>query len=128
LAGDLQVWLAEEGGDSDRLDAMESRLRNELLDLDVVRVAPLTREAPPTGAKAVDAVAAGALLVTLSQSADSLLSVISTIRQWLGREKAAHRSVRLEIAGQSLEISDATQDDQDRLIQLFVDRVATAAN
>jgi hypothetical protein len=38
LAADLQVWLAEEGGDSYRLDAMAAGLRNELLDLDVVRV------------------------------------------------------------------------------------------
>jgi hypothetical protein len=56
-----------------------------------------------------------------------LTAVISAIRTWLARYGGGRRSVRLEIGGDALELSDATAADQERLIRLFIDRHATEA-
>lgn len=94
----------------------------ELLQLDVADVtAPLAGEAPP-GARGVEMAAVGALLVAIGPSAEGLASVVSAVRDWLRRGAGALRSVRLELGGDALELSQTTAADQDRLIGLFVRR------
>jgi len=68
--------------------------------------------------------AVGGLLVGLGGSADGLRSVISAVRAWLARGGGTRRTVRLEIGGDALELSEATVADQDRLIGLFISRHA----
>jgi hypothetical protein len=70
--------------------------------------------------------AVGGLLITLFQSAESLRVVVSAIRGWLGRGGGTHRTVRLELDGDVLELSGATARDQDRLIDVFIARHAQA--
>jgi hypothetical protein len=67
----------------------------------------------------------GALLIALGQSAQGLQSVVSAIRDWLRRGDGTQRTVRLELGGDALELSQASAADQERLIQLFVRRHAT---
>ena len=124
MGAELGLELAEDGADAERLAELAGFLRQELLALDVEDVtAPRVGEAPP-GARAFDVVAVGGLLVTLGRSAGGLLAVVSAIRKWLGRGAGAPRTVRLEIAGDVLELSGATAADQQRLIELFVARHA----
>jgi len=123
--GTLQVHLGEEGADVERLNLLASFLRRELLELDVADVTALSAGKPPAGARAFDVAAAGGLLVTLSQSAQMLRIVISTIRTWLTRGEAAARRVRLEIDGDVLELSEVTAADQERLIALFASKHST---
>ena len=66
--------------------------------------------------------AVGALLVAIGPSAEGLASVVSAVRDWLRRGAGALRSVRLELGGDALELSQTTAADQDRLIGLFVRR------
>jgi len=63
--------------------------------------------------------------VGLGSSADGLRGVISAISGWLSRGWGAHRSVKLEIDGDVLELNEASAADQDRLIGLFIARHAT---
>jgi hypothetical protein len=121
MAAELRVQLSEEGVDEETLASLTTHLRNELLQLDVDDVRALRVGPLPVGARSFDAVAVGTLLVTLEQSTEALRSVISAIRRWLAREQAT-RTIRLEIDGATLELSEATADDQERLVQLFVDR------
>ena len=122
---ELHLQISEEGADAERLAALTGYLRAELLQLDVENVtAPQAGEAPP-GARGVDVAAVGALLVALGQSADGLRSVVSAIRAWLRRGEGTCRTVRLELAGDALELSQASAADQERLIGLFVSRHAT---
>jgi hypothetical protein len=67
----------------------------------------------------------GALLIALGQSAEGLRSVVSAIRDWLRRGDGTQRTVRLELGGDALELSQASAADQERLIELFVRRHAT---
>jgi hypothetical protein len=120
----LLLQLVEEGADDERLDALTGFLRQELLQLNVDDVSVLPVGEPPPGARGWDAAAIGGLLVTVGSAAHGLGDVISATRAWLMRGDRSHRAVRLEMDGDTLELSDATATDQERLIGLFIDRHA----
>jgi hypothetical protein len=120
----LRLQLSEQGADAERLAVLAGYLRAELLRLDVVDVRALPAGEVPAGARAFGADTVGALLVALGQSAEGLQSVVSVIRDWLRRGKGTGRSVRLELGGDALELSQASAADQERLIELFIRRHA----
>jgi hypothetical protein len=124
MGSELRVHLAEEGADPERLDELTRFLRDELLQLDVDDVTALRVGEPPPGARVFDVLAVGGLLVSLSRSAEGMRQIVSTIRKWLARGEGARRTVRLEIDGDALELSEASAADQERLIGLFVSRHA----
>jgi hypothetical protein len=124
MAGELRVQLAEDGADAERLDALTGYLRRELLQLDVEDVRALPGGEPPPGARVFDVIAVGGLLVTLSSSAEGLRAVVSAVRKWLTHGEGTRRTVRMEIDGDVLELSEATAADQGRLIEVFVSRHA----
>jgi hypothetical protein len=123
--GELRLQLSEDGADAERLAALTGYLRAELLQLDVEDVTALPAGAPPPGARAFSADTVGALLIAVGQSAEGLRSVVSAIRDWLRRGDGTQRTVRLELGGDALELSQASAADQERLIELFVRRHAT---
>ncbi len=126
LIGDaLRVELSEDGADAERLNTLTRFLRQELLQLDVEDVTTLRTGKPPPGARAFDVMTVGGLLVSLGHSAEGLRAVVSAIRQWLARGPGVRRTVRMELDGDVLELSEATETDQDRLIALFVGRNTT---
>jgi hypothetical protein len=51
--------------------------------------------------------------------------VVSAISAWLRRGEGTRRTVRLELDGDALELSQASAADQERLIELFVSRHTT---
>jgi len=127
VGGELRLQLSENGADADRLYALAGFLRQELLELEVDDVTRLRGSGePPPGARGLDAAAVGGLLVTLGQSAGGLRAVVLAIRRWLARGEGTRRTVRLEIGGDVLELSEATAADQHRLVDLFVGRHAAA--
>ncbi len=125
MGGELRIQLAEDGADAERLDALTGFLRDELLQLEVEDVTALRAGEPPPGARVFDVIAVGGLLVSLGGSASGLGAVVSEIRKWLARGDGTRRTVRLEIGGDVLELSEATKADQDRLVDLFIDRHVT---
>lgn len=124
MDSEIRVQVSEEGADAERLDSVTGYLRRDLAQLDVDDVTALPAGPPPAGARAIDAVAVGGLLVALGNSADGLRSVVDTVRDWLRRGDGARRSVRLELGGDALELADASAADQERLIGLFISRHA----
>ena len=122
MVHELSVRLAEDGADPERLASLTGFLRQELLQLDVEDVTALRAGDPPPGARAFDVAAVGALLVSLGSAAEGLGAVVSAVRRWLSRGDGVRRTVRLEIGGDVLELSEATAVDQDRLIDVFIRR------
>ena len=116
----VRLTLVEEGADAERLDQVTGFLRRELLDLDVDAVTPLPSGAAPPGARGFDVATVGGLLVTVGQSTQALQTILTTVRAWLGRGGAVRRSVRVEIGGDVLELADASTEDQDKLVDLFL--------
>ncbi|OKJ91860.1 hypothetical protein [Amycolatopsis sp. CB00013] len=118
----VRVQLGEEGADAERVERLAGYLRGELIDRGVSDVKALPAGEAPPGSRGFDVATAGGLLVTLGKSADGLRSVVTAVREWLSRGGRVKRTVRLEIDGDVLELSEATLTDQDKLVDLFVSR------
>jgi hypothetical protein len=122
----VRVQVDETGADPERLDVVARLLRDELVQLDVEDVSTVRAGPAPEGSRALDVVTVGGLLVSLG-TPDVLRSVVATVRAWLTRSPVGGRSVKIEVGGDVLELSDASREDQDRLVAMFLDRHADPA-
>jgi Effector Associated Constant Component 1 len=124
--GELSVELqAVSDTDAEELTQLVRRLSAELLDLDVDAVLQPEHGESAEKSKGVAWGAAGELVVRLVTSPEVLLSLISGVRSWLGRNRV--RSVKLTLDGDELEVTGVSSAEQDRLIDLWVARHATDA-
>jgi hypothetical protein len=124
MNGEVRLQLSEDGADAERLDALTGYLREELLQLEVEDVERAQAGDVPPGARAMDAVALGGLVVSLGRTAAGLKEVVSAVRRWLSRGDGVRRTVKIEIDGDTLELSEVSAAEQDRLVDLFVRRHA----
>jgi hypothetical protein len=124
VESELRLRIIEDGADAERMTTLTRYLRGELAQLDVPEVGYERDGEVPEGARAIELEAVAGLLVTLGGSVESLRSVIHIVRGWVTRGEGAARTVRLELGGDVLQISNASAADQDKLIELFVDRHA----
>lgn len=123
MGGELRVRISEDDADNERLAELARYLRSELLELDVEDVSTLPGGSePPPGSRAFGVAEISGLLVMLGQSADGLRSVVAAVTAWAGRGQGTRRTVRLELDGDALELSQASATEQERLISLFVSR------
>jgi hypothetical protein len=109
--------------DDEELERLAGQLRRELLDLDIDDVVRLTEGEAPTGSKGFDMAAVGTLLVRIAATPAALSAVVSVVRSWLGRQGG--RSVKIAIAGDMIELTGLSSDDQHRLIEGWIDSHAT---
>jgi hypothetical protein len=120
--GELRLLLEEDGADAERVGVLTGHLRRELAQLDVERVSPLPAGEAPPGTRGLDAATIGGLLVSLGPAASGLAAVVTAIRGWLARTPGPARTVRVELGGDVLELSQASAQEQDRLVELFLSR------
>jgi hypothetical protein len=111
--------------DEDGLDQLVRKLRAELLDLDIpldaVELATEAAELPD--AKGVGGLTTlGVLLVRFITRADVLAGVVGAVREWLERGRPG--TVKMTLAGDTVEISGHLSPDQSRLIDLWIARHA----
>ncbi|NIK58064.1 hypothetical protein [Kribbella shirazensis] len=125
MAEDVQVEVVEAGADDGRLEVLALLLRQELLMLDVNAVEPYQEGVAPEGSKGGLAAVAGLLGVSLAPGLQALGSVIVVIREWL-RRSSSGRTVKITIDGDVLELSGATGEVQQQLVDAFVRRHAGA--
>jgi hypothetical protein len=116
------VQLTEDGADPERIETLTRYLNNELLQLPVADVRRTPAGAAPAGSRGFDAPAVGQLLVTLGESAVGLRELIAAVRSWLGRAGGTQRSIRLQLDGDVLELSQASLGEQNKLVDLFVSK------
>lgn len=106
--------------DDEALAETVEQFREELLALNVEHVdAPVGGDAP-VGARGAELVALGILIVSLMQSPGVLTSLVSTVQSWVSRNNS--RSVKLELDGDTLEVTGVSSEEQRKLIQLWIDR------
>ena len=110
-------------GDADREEAerLATRLRAEIRGLDIDTLHALSDGAPPEGAKAVDPVTVGAVVLAVSAPGGVLATLVGTLRDWLGRQSGKHR-VSVTINGDTVELERASADERRELIDAFVRR------
>jgi hypothetical protein len=99
--------------DPEEAAALTYRLRTELLDLDVESVEPATESDLPEGTKGVGLV--GAVAVRLGKVA--LKSLVTKVRDWASRN---NRAVEITIDGDTLKLTGATPEQQDRLLTVWL--------
>jgi hypothetical protein len=104
--------------DAQELAHLTHQLRRTLLELDVEDVRPIREDDIPPGAKAVDAAAAGALVVTLAPVA--MQGVIGVVQAWLAGRPAA--AIKVTIGRDSLELTNATAEQVEQLTSAFLSR------
>lgn len=114
----IQVTL---GADADAEEVADAtlQLRRELLDLDVEAVELPAAGEPPPGTRAVELAALGALVVTVAQS-PLLGPVVAAVRSWLAG--APQRSIKLELDGDTLELTGLSSKEQQRLVDEWLRR------
>ena len=109
----------EAGSDDDEEELLKltSRLRDELLDVDVADVAPVTEENAPEQAKGL-ATLAGWLVVQFG-SITGLRSVLGVIRDWAAR---TNRQVEITVDGEVLKASGISAAQQEKIIDVWLAR------
>lgn len=116
----LGVELTLDEADAAELDALTSRLRHELLQLDVVAVDRVYEGEPPPGARAVEVAALGTLIVKLVSTPTLLQGVLNAIQSWLRTQRRG--SVRVVDGDRSILIDRASQAQTQQLIDDFIAR------
>jgi len=120
-AADLGLAVdAGPGADPDELERLAQGLRAELLELDVETVEPAAAGAAPDGSRAVEAMMVGALVVRLARNSEALGAIVRTVRGWLGN--GTGRTVRLELDGDTLELTGSSDEERQRLIDAWIER------
>jgi hypothetical protein len=114
----IQVELGPDADDEEVAEAT-LQLRRELLDLDVDSVDLPTAGQPPPGTRGVELAALGALLVRVTQS-QLLAPVLAAVRSWLGG--SPQRSIKLELEGDTLELTGISSTEQGRLVDEWLQR------
>lgn len=125
MGEDVQVGVVEDGADDARLEELALLLRQELLTLDVRAVEPYREGEAPDGSRGGLAAIAGVLSVSLAPGLQVLGSVVSVVRDWL-RRSGSGRTVKLTIDGDVIELSGASDQVQQQLVDAFVRRHAGA--
>ncbi len=119
----LQVEvLGAEDADVDELNNLTQLLRDELLLLDVDAVDAAQKGSAPAGAKGIDLLAIGGLIVRMARSARLLDAVVKTIGLWV--ERVGTRRVRIELDGDVLEVTGLSSSEQRMLIEAWIARHA----
>lgn len=110
------VLAGGQDSDQEELDRLTAQLRERLLELDVDDVEPVRSGDVPDGAKPVDAIAVGALAVTLAPIA--LRSVLDLVRTWI--ENRPVRTVSISLGEDSLDLEAVSSADQQRIVDAFL--------
>jgi hypothetical protein len=121
ITSDITIELAETDADAELLEQLTYGLRDELLETPVDSVAlPMIGEAPE-GSRALGIAAVGALVIKYAGSSDVVEKVIGVVRSWFNKNPAA-RTLKITVGSDVLELSAATLEQQQQLIDAFVKR------
>jgi hypothetical protein len=107
--------------DAEDVERLTRQLRAELSQLDLDSVSLVAAAPAPDGAKAVDPITMGAIVVALSASGGVFPSVIETVRDWLNRHAARHR-ISVTIDGDTIVLEKATAGQRQDLLDAYVRR------
>ena len=114
----IQVALGPDG-DAEEVAQATLQLRRELLDLDVDVAEAAGAGEPPTGARAVDVAALGALAVNIADP-QLIGAVVAAVRSWLAG--SSRRSIKLQLGGDALELTGMSSKEQRRLADEWLAR------
>jgi hypothetical protein len=122
---EIVLTVTEDGADNERLDELGRRLRNELRDLpEASSVDTLTVGEAPPGTRGGLVAAAGALVITAQPHVAAVVKIVSSLWDWLRRGEGGERKIRLEVDGDVIELSGASNELQEKLVEDWIARRA----
>jgi len=126
---EIVLTVAEDGADEERLDDLGRMLRAELRDLpEATSVDALTKGEAPPGTRGGLVAAAGALVVTAQPQVAAVVKVVASLWEWLRRGGGGgKRTIRLEVDGDVIELSGASNELQEKLVEDWIARRAEQA-
>jgi len=116
----LRVSVSEPSADGPEIERITHRLRRELLDLEVEDVQPAVAGDAPAGAKGIELLQLGTLLVTLVKSGGMLSQVADLVRSWVTRNDSLQ--VSLEVGDAKLTVTGASAAERSQLIDAWIAR------
>jgi hypothetical protein len=116
----LRLRIEEPGSGPERVEEQCLLLRQELLRLDVDDVDVPTAGSAPSGARAIELVDVGTLVVALRGSVELARQIIHVLRGWLRADPSHDRSVELVLGSDRIVLSGASPELQERLVEEFV--------
>jgi hypothetical protein len=119
---DLSVLVFGDDLDGEQLDESTRRLRLELLDLDVERVTSGAGGCAPAGTRGLDVEAVGQLMVGVGAGLDALRRVLVTVRAWRAKQRCVR--IQLRIGDDQLELTDASPQSEEQVVEAFLRRHA----
>ncbi|MEV8378272.1 hypothetical protein AB0P21_36380 [Kribbella sp. NPDC056861] len=119
MGAEVRVGVVEQGADQARLEELALLLRQELLALDVRAVEPVREGEAPPGTRGGLAAIAGLLSVSLTPGLQVVGAMVAVVRDWLRRSGGAH-TVKISIDGDTLELTGASDEVQQRLVDAWV--------
>jgi hypothetical protein len=118
---DLIIHINSASDDEEELERATHQLRKELLDLNLESVDLVKKGKPPKDSKAGEEVVSwGSLLVSLAASGGTLSGLIGTVQSWLSRKE--NQKAMIQIDGDKLEMTGISNEQQDKLIDAFINR------
>lgn len=118
--GELRVVVVgSQNVDVDAQVELARNLRRDLLGADVEDVRPVVSGSPPAGAKSGEAIALGALVVSLAPGL--VQAVIDIVASWLRRQPS---DIEVEIDGHRLS-GQVTQQQREAIVAAYLDRVVS---
>jgi hypothetical protein len=118
-----QVILNIDAGseaDTEELEELTQQLREELMELNVESVDLVRAGEEPVGAKVVEPVSWGTIVVTLLAAGGVVTTLINAIQSWLTRHE--QRSIIIKINGDQLEIKGISSQEQQKLVDAWISR------
>jgi hypothetical protein len=112
--------LAGPGAEAAEVEEAVRGLRRTLAEHEV-DAAPPVAGAVPVGAKGVDPVAVGELVVALSASGGAIATVAAGVKEWLARRADGHK-LSITIGGDTIELARASEAERTALLSAFVER------
>lgn len=106
----VELSLDRDDADSEEIEELTQRLRRQLLQLEVEGVERPRSGETPAGAKAVDVVQVGELIVHLAENAPAFAALATVLHRWL--RGGTGRRLHIEIDGDVLDLSSASTEQQ----------------
>ena len=122
----LLVSVGDGTANDEETDRLTRRLRQQLSELDVEQVQMASGGPVPAGAKAVDPITIGTLVVTLLPAV--VPKVVEFLHAWMLRDKGRTVKIRAAAGDRSFDVEYSpgvtSEEDLKQLLQTFTDALA----
>ena len=113
---ELRLEISAEGASAEDLDQMTRQFLSELKDTDVESVSLASGSAVPTGAKSIDPVSIGALVMTVAPTV--LPKVIDLVQAWVARGSGRTVKFKGKVGKRQIEFEGPPEEFSKVLAQL----------